>query len=72
MAGDRRNFQFLSWCGGANPTAFDQRNCRRAAGRLWPLFAKSMLILPPVVAIDHLFPPYTPEKNTALKLWFEY
>jgi len=31
--------------------------------------AKSML---PDVAIDHLFPPYTPEKNAALKQWFEY
>ena len=34
--------------------------------------AKSMLISPPDVAIDHLFPPYTPEKNKALKMWFEY
>ena len=34
--------------------------------------AKSMLVSPPDVAIDHLFPPYTPEKNAALKLWFEY
>jgi aldehyde dehydrogenase (NAD+) len=34
--------------------------------------AKSVFISPPDVAIDHLFPPYTPEKNEALKLWFEY
>ena len=34
--------------------------------------AKSMLISPPDVAIDHLYSPYTPEKNAALKLWFEY
>ena len=34
--------------------------------------AKSMLISPPDVAIDHLFPPYSPEKNAELKLWFEY
>jgi aldehyde dehydrogenase (NAD+) len=34
--------------------------------------AKSMLISPPDVAIDHLFPPYTPDKNAALKQWFEY
>jgi aldehyde dehydrogenase (NAD+) len=34
--------------------------------------AKSMLISPPDVAIDHLFPPYSQEKNAALKLWFEY
>jgi acyl-CoA reductase-like NAD-dependent aldehyde dehydrogenase len=34
--------------------------------------AKSMLIAPPEVAIDHLFPPYTKEKNEALALWFEY
>ena len=23
-------------------------------------------------AIDHLFPPYTAEKNAALEMWFEY
>jgi aldehyde dehydrogenase (NAD+) len=34
--------------------------------------AKSMLISPPDVAIDHLFPPYTPEKNAALAQWFDY
>jgi Aldehyde dehydrogenase family len=34
--------------------------------------AKSMLISPPDVAIEHLFPPYSPEKNTALKMWFTY
>jgi aldehyde dehydrogenase (NAD+) len=34
--------------------------------------AKSILISPPDVAIEHLFPPYTKEKVEALKLWFEY
>jgi aldehyde dehydrogenase (NAD+) len=34
--------------------------------------AKSLLISPPDVAIDHLFPPYSPEKNAELKIWFEY
>ncbi|MEE6164608.1 MULTISPECIES: aldehyde dehydrogenase family protein [unclassified Mycolicibacterium] len=34
--------------------------------------AKSMLISPADVAIDHLFPPYSPEKNAELKMWFEY
>jgi aldehyde dehydrogenase (NAD+) len=34
--------------------------------------AKSMLISRPDVAIDHLFPPYTPEKNADLKIWFDY
>src|SRR5712671_4769551 len=34
--------------------------------------AKSMLISPPHMAIEHLFPPYSPEKNAELKLWFEY
>ena len=34
--------------------------------------AKSMLVSPKDVEIEHLLPPYTPEKNTALKLWFEY
>ena len=34
--------------------------------------AKSMLISPPDVAIEHLFPPYSPEKNAELKTWFDY
>ncbi len=34
--------------------------------------AKSMLISPPDVAIDHLVPPYSPEKNADLRVWFEY
>jgi aldehyde dehydrogenase (NAD+) len=34
--------------------------------------AKSMLISPPDVAIDHLFPPYTEEKDKALADWFRY
>ena len=35
------------------------------------LHTKAMLISPPDVAIDHLFPPYSLEKNAALRLWFE-
>jgi aldehyde dehydrogenase (NAD+) len=34
--------------------------------------AKSMLISPPDVTIDHLFPPYTAEKDEALRGWFQY
>lgn len=34
--------------------------------------AKSMLISPPDVPIDHLLSPYTPEKNKAMALWFDY
>lgn len=34
--------------------------------------AKSMLISPPDVAIEHLYSPFTEEKNQALKGWFEY
>jgi aldehyde dehydrogenase (NAD+) len=34
--------------------------------------AKSVLISPPDVAVDHLFPPYTKEKVQALDQWFEY
>jgi aldehyde dehydrogenase (NAD+) len=34
--------------------------------------AKSVLISPPDVAIDHLFPPYTKEKVQALDQWFDY
>jgi aldehyde dehydrogenase (NAD+) len=34
--------------------------------------AKSILISPPDVAIEHLFPPYTTEKVEALSQWFDY
>jgi aldehyde dehydrogenase (NAD+) len=34
--------------------------------------AKSMLISPPDVDIDHLFPPYTKDKDQALAGWFDY
>ena len=34
--------------------------------------AKSMLIAPSGVTIDHLLPPYTAAKNADLKIWFEY
>jgi aldehyde dehydrogenase (NAD+) len=34
--------------------------------------AKSILVSPPDVAINHLFPPSTEEKVQALPQWFEY
>lgn len=34
--------------------------------------AKAMLISPPDVAIDHVFPPYTDRKNEELSIWFDY
>ncbi|MHA6202990.1 aldehyde dehydrogenase family protein [Dyella soli] len=34
--------------------------------------AKSMLIAPDGVAIDHLFPPYDRSKVEALSMWFDY
>jgi aldehyde dehydrogenase (NAD+) len=34
--------------------------------------AKSVLVSPPDVAIDHLFPPYNMEKVRALNQWFDY
>lgn len=34
--------------------------------------AKSMFVSPPDVAIDHLFPPYSSQKNADLKIWLEY
>jgi aldehyde dehydrogenase (NAD+) len=34
--------------------------------------AKSMLISPSEAAIDHLFPPYSVEKNAELQTWFDY
>jgi aldehyde dehydrogenase (NAD+) len=34
--------------------------------------AKSVLISPPDVAIDHLYPPYTEEKVQAVNRWFEF
>jgi aldehyde dehydrogenase (NAD+) len=34
--------------------------------------AKSILVSPPDAAIEHLFPPYTPEKVQELNQWFAY
>jgi aldehyde dehydrogenase (NAD+) len=34
--------------------------------------AKSMLISKSDVAIEHLFPPYSPKNNAALNMWFQY
>src|SRR5215510_813525 len=34
--------------------------------------AKSILISPPDIAIEHLYPPYTKEKVQAVDQWFEY
>ena len=34
--------------------------------------AKSILISPADVAIDHLFPPYTEDKVQAINQWFDY
>ena len=34
--------------------------------------AKTVLISPPDVSIDHLFPPYSDAKNHDLKIWFDY
>lgn len=34
--------------------------------------AKSMLLSPPDASVEHLYPPFTDEKNRALKGWFEY
>jgi aldehyde dehydrogenase (NAD+) len=34
--------------------------------------AKSMLVSPPNVAIEHLLPPYTADKNNELTMWFDY
>jgi len=34
--------------------------------------AKSMLIAPDSVAIDHLIPPYDRSKVEALSMWFDY
>jgi aldehyde dehydrogenase (NAD+) len=34
--------------------------------------AKAMLISPADVAIDHLFPPYTDQKNREISTWFDY
>jgi len=34
--------------------------------------AKSMLISPPNIAIEHLYSPFTDEKNRELAGWFEY
>ena len=34
--------------------------------------AKSMLISPADIAIEHLFPPFTPYENAELTMWFDY
>jgi aldehyde dehydrogenase (NAD+) len=34
--------------------------------------AKSIFVSPPDIAIEHLFPPYTPEKVQELNQWFVY
>ena len=34
--------------------------------------AKTVITSPPDVAIEHLFPPYTPAKVQAISQWFEY
>jgi acyl-CoA reductase-like NAD-dependent aldehyde dehydrogenase len=34
--------------------------------------AKSILVSPPDVAIEHLFPPFTPDKVKAVDDWFQY
>jgi len=34
--------------------------------------AKSVLVSPPNVSIDHLFPPYTMDKVQALRQWLEF
>jgi aldehyde dehydrogenase (NAD+) len=34
--------------------------------------AKSMFVSPANVAIEHLFPPYSAEKNADLRIWLEY
>jgi acyl-CoA reductase-like NAD-dependent aldehyde dehydrogenase len=34
--------------------------------------AKSILVSPPDVSIDHLFPPYTMDKVQALRQWLEF
>jgi hypothetical protein len=48
--------------------------CRPQSGSAFStiIIIKRSTISPPDVAIDHLFPPYTPEKNAALKMWLEY
>jgi aldehyde dehydrogenase (NAD+) len=56
--------------GGVGPAGMGHYNEKYGFDML--THAKSMLVLPPDVAIDHLFPPYTPEKNAALTQWFEY
>ena len=55
-------------------TSGDLTQQRRALNldSLHPAPAKSMLISPPDVAIDHLFPPYMRQKNADLNVWFKY
>jgi len=55
-----------------NPFLMRNRNYYGKYGYDSLTHAKSILISPPDVAIDHLFPPYTKEKVQSLNQWFEY
>jgi aldehyde dehydrogenase (NAD+) len=55
-----------------NPFLMRNRNYNGNYGYDSLTHAKSILISPPDVAIDHLFPPYITEKVQSLNQWFEY
>ena len=54
------------------PSRVNLRKARRHSDFDALTHAKSMLISPPDVAIEHLYSPFTEEKNRQLAGWFEY
>src|SRR5262247_4516459 len=56
--------------GGVGASGIGQSNGKHGFDSL--THAKSILVSPPNVSIDHLFPPYTMDKVQALRQWLEF
>jgi aldehyde dehydrogenase (NAD+) len=56
--------------GGVGPSRMDHYYGKYGFDAL--THAKSILVSPPDVAIEQLLPPYTAEKDSELRTWFEY
>src|SRR5499426_2651924 len=56
--------------GGVGASGFGHSNGKHGFDSL--THAKSVLVSPPDVSIDHLFPPYTMDKVQALRQWLEF
>jgi len=56
--------------GGVGPAGMGHYYGRYGFEQLTP--AKSILISPPDVAIEHMYPPYNDKKVADLSQWFDY